>query len=381
MEKTLDYALQPALVLGAAYLMGNTLAERSFAYKVALGGLLGKRVIHYSYPELDKKNALIAETIFLTYAAFYSAQHVRRYRPDLNWSIKKSGVICSAQWGLSAILSTRRELNNQVPAAGYAYVFDLSRGRASINDLLATIERISGQVAKKSFINDLSCKEKNSLRDWFARLEICRDFERNRQGFCKQIVRFLNQADDDPNFRKEFLGVVDGAAESCGDRVALSIIHIGIRWKLTQIDHSDLPALAEFLKKGVYAIDLLEKIARQNHGAEGDEIENYLAYPVKLKERLKLPIIIDFMIYGSDATESNIDDACKTVNDAINNPDTFHAFLIEDRTWVAALEAKYKTEIEVITNKRYEIYENQGEAAANDHYRNGLLDLTRRALP
>ncbi|MCB1107029.1 MAG: hypothetical protein KDK76_02915, partial [Chlamydiia bacterium] len=202
------------------------------------------------------------------------------------------------------------------------------------------------------------------------------------------IISFFNEADKNPTFRDSFLETIEEAASTCGDRVSLSLIYVGVRHRLTEIDHRNLNVLAEFLK-GVYALDLLRQITYEKHERQEDEVENYLIYPVKLKAILDLPIIIDDMQFNNaSATEQDLQDAAARVIESVNNPATFHAWLIEgecfligSHIWENALKEQYKAEIDVINGKRYELLEeDNGVQKANDYYRDEMLKLTRQAL-
>jgi hypothetical protein len=63
-------------------------------------------------------------------------------------------------------------------------------------------------------------------------------------------------------------------------------------YKSQNIDKSDLRGYADFLLRGQWMLEQLEQIAREKVKTLPfiDEIEVFLAYPIKLKERLNLPI-------------------------------------------------------------------------------------------
>jgi hypothetical protein len=143
-------------------------------------------------------------------------------------------------------------------------------------------------------------------------------------GLSKVILSHLELAEESEDFRESFFAIIDGASKTCGDRMALSVLHLGIVSKLQSIDKSDLRGYANFLLRGPWMLEQLEQIAREKVKIQrfDDEIEVFLAYPVKLKERLNLPIDVDEMLYFdcSGVTEQDLDNAATSIEEMLKVP-------------------------------------------------------------
>jgi hypothetical protein len=101
-------------------------------------------------------------------------------------------------------------------------------------------------------------------------------------------------ANSNPKFREMFELVIFDAAETCGDRMALSSVKLDVLYQLA--DAKEEKEKENILVHGVWTLSILEDLARQKvellrrNRCMVDEIEVYLAYPIKLKERLNIPI-------------------------------------------------------------------------------------------
>ncbi|AJC23517.2 NEL-type E3 ubiquitin ligase domain-containing protein [Pandoraea pulmonicola] len=112
--------------------------------------------------------------------------------------------------------------------------------------------------------------------------------------FKVAIASWLSKLARDGELRQLVFQVVQGASESCEDRVALAYNN------LTKLSHAHAVARGEYDARleeiidrghGAFRLDALEKIARRKAQVLPlvDEIEVYLAYQVQLRDRLKLP--------------------------------------------------------------------------------------------
>ncbi|SUA89791.1 E3 ubiquitin-protein ligase ipaH3 [Pandoraea pulmonicola] len=113
-------------------------------------------------------------------------------------------------------------------------------------------------------------------------------------GFKTAVAHWLSTLARDGELRQLAFRVVQGATESCEDRVALTYND------LTKLSHAHAITRGEYdarldeivdRGRGAFRLDALEKIARKKAQALPlvDEIEVYLAYQVQLRDRLKLP--------------------------------------------------------------------------------------------
>ena len=126
------------------------------------------------------------------------------------------------------------------------------------------------------------------MRDWLARLSGLADFRnQNKRSLAEKVIGYIETANADKDFRKVFFALLTGSTASCGDRVAYSILEVGIQCKLADLDLKNCESceVAKLLKT-VMALELLREVARAKVRSLVcvDEIEVYLAYPVKLKK-------------------------------------------------------------------------------------------------
>jgi hypothetical protein len=189
-------------------------------------------------------------------------------------------------------------------------------------------------------------------------------------------------AEKDVNFRAIFGEVLVDASKTCGDRVALSMLHFGVQYKLATVDITNTKDVAELLIRGQLALSMLENRAQEKIKSLRfvDEIKVYLGYPVMLKEKLNLPIDVKEMIYFrySAITKADLDSAESFVKGKIENPTERNAYLIKELKWIEALKAKYKERAEVLINNRQKaLDEGTYDEDANKTYREGMLALTK----
>jgi len=226
-----------------------------------------------------------------------------------------------------------------------------------------------------------------NLKQWLIRLSDAKDGKETsllRTALYQEATDFIALAIESAEYRKLFQTILIDASTTCGDRVALYNIYLHVAKELLNIDKTDLPKLAEFLKRGGLAIQILfefgqnkilELRALQNKGLHKkhiDEIENYLELLVSLKQPLNLPIgTVEHMLYQSDVTEEDLQQAKKLVLEQLDNEVVVIEYLSKNRDWLSALEKKYPTEMQSIEQKKIE-----NEIDPNPSY----IALTKDAL-
>jgi hypothetical protein len=227
-------------------------------------------------------------------------------------------------------------------------------------------------------------RESRSLNSWLNRLCLMADYQVKgdlQKDTASNVLDYLKKANEDSGFREIFMAVIDDAAETCGDRMALSVLKLGIAHQVASIDLSKIKRLASFLQRGVWALELLETVARQKVEVSRfvDEIEVFLAYPLMLKNRLDLPINTKKMLYFScsQITISDLDNAEKFVRDHFNNQDAFCTFLIKQDVWKRALGLKFEMEVEGIKIAMEQASET---SEGFDEIEESWLMLTRKSL-
>ena len=229
------------------------------------------------------------------------------------------------------------------------------------------------------------------LRMWLGRLSDLADYKsggEKKRGIANNVQDYLQKANDDPLFREVFYVIIQDATETCGDRVALSLVHLGIAHDLSKIEVRDMKKLANFLIRGVFVMGLLEDAARAKVESLSfvDEIEVYLGYPVMLKERLQLPINISQMLYAmcSNITEQDLTAATSFVNAQIGNEETVCKFLVKQNKWKEALLQNYPKEMKNLKAQRDRSLEKASSSVSyleiESRFNAGLVELTRRVL-
>ncbi len=191
------------------------------------------------------------------------------------------------------------------------------------------------------------------LRRWLSRLIDMADFKnggRSKRGLAENIVAYLELAQEDPQFRTIFFSIIKKAAQTCGDKMSLSIVYLGLAHKMATFNRRQIKAFSNFLLRGVFAVDLLDRLARERIEREKktrlryvDEIEVYLGYPVMLKKKLALPIDVEGMLFfkTSTLTQEDLDIAERLVKEKLSDRAACCRFLIEQPEWKEALKAKY----------------------------------------
>jgi Leucine-rich repeat (LRR) protein len=268
-----------------------------------------------------------------------------------------------------------------------------AENRKETQQLIRELYSLVGREPKK--LKNLPLKN-TEFRMWLSRLTIMADY--NAQGARQQalvgkILNYLERADRDSQFLMTLRAVISGAIETCGDRMALSVVHLGIAYEISTINPNtvEMGQLAEFLKRGVWAMKLLEMIAMEKMRTLKcvDEIEVYLAYPTMLKERLQLPINIEDMLFlnSSGITSSDLDVAQDFVNMHLNDQQAVAEFLITQEIWLKALSHRCPKEVSLLKQVKRESLRDISNKATNSEYieiervfNQRLVDLTKFSL-
>ena len=285
--------------------------------------------------------------------------------PNEMLSLPSTCIIGLEQTGLSEAVRTRlRDIcgspNYHGPMISFSMVhaeLPVSSER-SAEELLSELCSLSGSAPKDFHNLFASDANKNNLRMWLARLSYAADYRKGgefQKAFARKVLHYLHVAEENEQFRETFFDTIAGAAETCGDRVALSILHLGIACKLATIDTKDIKQLENFLIHTVLPIELLEKIARDKIPALHfyDEIEVYLGYPVMLRERLKMEIDVDEMLYFrcSALQQTDLDCAKEDVLRTQKDDEKSCLFLVKNDRWIDSLKANYPDEFAKIENE------------------------------
>jgi Leucine-rich repeat (LRR) protein len=143
---------------------------------------------------------------------------------------------------------------------------------------------------------------KNDLRLWLSRLVDVGDYQQStsRQTLARMIYDAIVRAEEDPVFRNIFQSCIIDAETTCGDRMALSVLYLGLNSKIAHsLETLNLQQLSYLLIHGTMALNYLEKIAKAKETLcnINDSIEVLLSYPLMLKEKLDLALDIETMLF------------------------------------------------------------------------------------
>ncbi|HEV3269604.1 MAG TPA: NEL-type E3 ubiquitin ligase domain-containing protein [Candidatus Rhabdochlamydia sp.] len=287
-----------------------------------------------------------------------------------------------------AVLLRLHEITNSPdylgPRISFSIIDKKENEEKSIKESLTELYYIADKTPSE-FSN---LKETAELCSWLHRLSDIADYQKKdlQKAFANKIIEYLNLANTNQEFCEIFYNIIQDASETCGDRVALSVLHLGITHKLAMINLKDMQTLADFLTKGVWAIDMLENIARDKILTLPlfDEIEVYLGYLVKLKKSLQIPIDIEEMLYFtcSALKPQDLEEAKTFVKNQLKNKEAYYEFLSRNDKWQEALSVNYKEEYEAISNRRMQAaeLENPNYMAIDQKFKEELKKLTKRAL-
>lgn len=260
----------------------------------------------------------------------------------------------------------------------------------SIEGLLQDLSNITGRTLTLPNVAS-SPKQENKLQMWLSRLCDIADYKSGgdkKTGLANNVQDYLQKANDDPKFRDTFYAVIHDATETCGDRVALSLMHLGIAHDIATVDVKDMKKLADLLIKGVFVLRLLEDVARAKVASLKfvDEIEVFLGYPIMLKERLQLPINAEQMLYAacSNITARNLDVAEGFVREQLGNEEIVSKFLVSQDKWKEALLINYPEEVRKLEAQKTHALENASTSTdyqkIEDQFNAGLVELTKVAV-
>lgn len=226
------------------------------------------------------------------------------------------------------------------------------------------------------------------LKVWLSRLQMVGDYNTKRQKIAALVDQAIRHAEADADYQKTFLMSIKGAADTCGNRMAVSLLYLEIHLQIAEaIEKKDLSRLAYLIGHGSWTLGELGRIAHLKIKSSNatQEIEVYLAYPIKLKKALNIPISQDTMLYEACASlsEEDLKGAEDFVKSQLSDITAYCNILAEDADWEKGLEAAQVPEfLELRDAKEKALEECSFEAyeAVNNRYESELAHLTRRIL-
>jgi len=280
-----------------------------------------------------------------------------------------------------------QELQQRVNAPGYLgprFVFSIpERSSSSIKSLQELVQELS-QVAKQSpMVLSQELSESLSLRDWLSRLSTMADYLSGgeaRVKLAKTVLDILQTVSRDSLFKEVFLSVIKEATKSCGDRMALSLLHLGIQHAIATASKEDFKKIATLLTRGSIVLDALEKIARNKIETMSmvDPIEVYLAYPIQLQQELKIPLAVQGMRYFSGLKEEDFSKAKQEVERLLSDKERIYQDLITRDLWIDTLKEYDRSKVLALEEQRASAWEASEDPSHT--FQEGLLELTRKAL-
>lgn len=230
----------------------------------------------------------------------------------------------------------------------------------NITEVCKVLFEFSEQTPRE-FINLPS--ESLVLLSWLQRLGRVAEFktEANKKLLATKVLDILGTANENPLFRKTFFTVIEDASATCGDRVALSIIILDMRQQLETANLMKIQETASFLLQSMFPMKLLEEHAlkkiKEKETIEKkatDNIETFLAYPIKLKEDLNLPFTQGDMRYFecSQVTPEDLQEAKDMVLSHQQSQEKSISFLIDNDIWKKVLSLNYPKEWQRIENNK-----------------------------
>ncbi|MFZ0565294.1 MAG: NEL-type E3 ubiquitin ligase domain-containing protein [Chlamydiales bacterium] len=220
-------------------------------------------------------------------------------------------------------------------------------------------------------------EHEDELVTWLERLSYMRDYQNNQTEVAKLVYQMIKKAEEESEFRNVFVGCLQEASTTCGDRMALFLIKMGINYDIEVAKQANnLPRLAHLIGHGSWVLDELEEIARnkiselRNGLGNIDEIEVLLAYPIKLKERLNLPIRTNEMSFFhlSTINDQDLEIAADILRPTLHNSNEYSKRLIEYPVWVEALKISRPVECNQIEQQKAAELENLPNNAVGGDY-------------
>lgn len=272
-------------------------------------------------------------------------------------------------------------------------IIEIMRNTPYLRAKFWELERIAKESVKD--YPKLTAEEINDLGSWLDRiLGILRGkSDQHKLPFAKKIQDYIQLAASNPQFCDSFMATIKEAATTCGDKVALSLIRVDLMYQLEKVDHQNLRQLAEFLKKKIWTMDMLQKIASDHFKTynrvvttlDGDRdsidlVSVYLGFPMALRDRLGLEFDISDIQFQKLAQiqDSHLSKAERLVKTAWSDDEQFQTFLIKNDVWMKALAKHFPDCFEAmqVTLNDFEGDFNQLEIERDHQYRT----MTQRAL-
>jgi E3 ubiquitin-protein ligase SspH2 len=196
-------------------------------------------------------------------------------------------------------------------------------------------KRIDRPLLDPSIFKRIKCD--SYIHPWLNR--IYKENTKIVEELLPHIIDMVIEMTNNEEFMDEACNIIQDATATCGDRMILSILYVSMQYKMHLIaNHLDrIEDIFRFLIRGPYIMDELEKIARDKIKSmfAVDEVEVYLAYPIKLRDVFNIPIETKDMLYYTCSSVNEIDlkKAQDIINKKLKDKDYIIEFLIRQPLW------------------------------------------------
>ncbi|MDP1880330.1 MAG: NEL-type E3 ubiquitin ligase domain-containing protein, partial [Parachlamydiaceae bacterium] len=240
--------------------------------------------------------------------------------------------------------------------------------------------------------------QKERLQVWLYRLKEIADFNRPESSknthsikLISKILDYLKFANENPDFRDVFLAQIYESVNTCGDKIALSVLRLGSEYaiaselkKIKENPSLNLKPIIKALRTRII-LRLLVSVAEEKIKTLKfvDDVETYLAYPILLRKELNLKLDIKEMLYPrcTGLLDKDIENAKIYIESILNTHSGFEGLLIQENEWKEVLDLIFKEQFEYLTKARNTGLENEENASKlNEEYNQGLIKLTHRLL-
>lgn len=178
------------------------------------------------------------------------------------------------------------------------------------------------------------------LRQYLTKIVGSADYQNDsvRPVLIERLNAVLALAHTDEVFRKFSLDVMRDALQTCGDRIVLALNTVELEVYLKEAKSRPKPQRAVALEE--LGLSLMKLSIVHTHAARSyeemqhsDDVEIYLAYETKLRERLRLPGKTVSMLYKSFVKDESIEAAAQDAEQQCSDPAMVHAFFATWTPW------------------------------------------------
>jgi hypothetical protein len=268
----------------------------------------------------------------------------------------------------TAVLDRLQQITSAPDYRGPRIDFSMTAHEAplTLDSVRPLTDAIQNWLGKESapwaaFVGEQGATEFSLFLDKLAQSIIGRD-----PAFRLTFQSWLRDMAVEASLRAHVFAIAQGATASCQDRVMLTANDMAKARLLFQVERGDydqrLPELVE-LARGMFRLEKLEAIARKKAQSLRlvDEIEVYLAYQVKLRGPLRLPLVVGEMAYFkiSGVSEQDLLAAEATVKELENRE--FRDFLLTWQPWLKAQKGGRGSNEETARSRQFALWDMEYE--------------------